>query len=282
MRNLELSGEALNKSLEYYSSLWRLKDLQKLTQTPTGHIYKVTSIHGPAVLKIFTDIGIKDELGGTTFLRAMSGRSCANLFEYDERAQLIEYLPGNSLYLYSRENRENEATSVFINIIKNIQEVEVPELRDGLVTLNYLFRLFDRITPPEHLVENFHEARILSEKLLATQTNEVLLHGDLHHENILKNSADEYVCFDPKGMVGDPSYELATTLKNPWDYSEISQSIEMFQKRASRFANELNLPLDRIIGFTFVHLVLSIGWAIEDGGSYSHQEKLLLKVRDFI
>jgi len=112
----------------------------------------------------------------------------------------------------------------------------------------------------------------LSEHLLSTQTKEVLLHGDLHHENILKNSNGEYVCFDPKGMVGDPSYELGTTLKNPWGYPEVSQDIEMFKKRAEEFSKGLSLPLDRIIGFTFVHLCLSIGWAIEDGGDFSHQK----------
>ncbi|MBT4763256.1 MAG: phosphotransferase [Bdellovibrionaceae bacterium] len=268
----------ITELLEHYLKNWNLSNVHKIKETDTGHIYKVDSKYGRVVLKIFTELGVKDELGGTFFLRATSGNGTVKLYKHDNKAQLMEYLPGENLYRYSKEGKEDEATLIFINIIKKIHSSEGIEERDKLMPLNYLFKLFDRVNPPKELAEIFKKAKELSERLLSTQTDEVLLHGDLHHENVLKNSEGEYVCFDPKGVIGDPSYELGTTLKNPWGYPEISQDIEMFKRRAKRFSIELNLPLDRIIGFAFIHLCLSIGWAIEDGCEYSHQQKLLLKV----
>lgn len=264
--------------LSYYSKSWTLTNIHKITETATGNVYKVDSKNGPSILKIFTDLGLKDESCGTIFLKAMAGNGTAKLYEHDEKAQLMEYLPGHNLYYYSKENKEDEATKIFIDIIKKIHSCNIVEDKDKLTPVKHLFRLFDRINPPEELFEFFITARELSDHLLSTQTEEVLLHGDLHHENVLKNSNGEYVCFDPKGMIGDPSYELGTTLKNPWDYPEISQDIEMFKRRAASFSKALNLPLERIIGFAFVHLCLSIGWSIEDGGKYTHQEILLKKV----
>jgi streptomycin 6-kinase len=272
----------MNDLLEYYSNLWSLSNIESIAKTYTGHIYKVDSKHGPAVLKIFTEAGIKDEHGGTYFLQACSGKGAAYLFEYSDNAQLIEYLPGQNLYECSKNEREEEATLIFIKIIKKIHKTHIIENREKLTTLNQLFRLFDKLNPPQGLNHLFQKANKLSKYLLATQTQEVLLHGDLHHENILKNANGECVCFDPKGMIGDPAYELGTTLKNPWAYPDISQNIEMFKKRADTFSTELNLPLDRIIGFCFIHLCLSIAWAIEDGGDYSHQEILALKVEKLV
>ena len=269
----------VNNLLSNYSKKWTLENIHKIMETATGDIYKVDSKLGPSILKIFTDDGVKDELGGgTSFLKAMSGNRTVKLYECDGQAQLMEYLPGQNLYKYSKENKEDEATKVFINIIKKIRSCKVVEDRDKLTPIKHLFQLFDQLAPSEELSEFFIKARELSNYLLSTQVEEVLLHGDLHHENVLKNSEGEYVCFDPKGMIGDPSYELATTLKNPWDYPKISQDLEMFKKRANCFSKELNLPLERIIGFAFIHLCLSVGWAIEDNNDYSHQERLLKQV----
>lgn len=267
----------MSNLVRHYSELWKLSDIHKLKETPTGQVYRVESKYGASVLKIFTDLGVKDELGGTVFLEACSGDGTVKLYEHDDKAQLIEYLPGENLYSFSKDGKENEATTVFIDIIKKIHSHEAIA-KEKLTTLSYLFKIFDRVSSPQNLSEIFDRAKAMSKELLETQVDEVLLHGDLHHENVLKNSNGVYVCFDPKGMIGDPSYELGTTLKNPWGYPKISQDIETFKSRAKTFSEELQLPYDRIIGFAFVHLCLSIGWAIEDGGDYPHQEVLVRQV----
>lgn len=41
-----------------------------------------------------------------------------------------------------------------------------------------------------------------------------MLHVDLHHDNILQNG-NEWLVIDPKGVVGEPAYEVAAFIHNP-------------------------------------------------------------------
>ena len=44
----------------------------------------------------------------------------------------------------------------------------------------------------------------------------VVLHGDLHHENVIvEDRRDGSSCFDPKGVIGHPGYDVAPLLGNP-------------------------------------------------------------------
>ena len=45
----------------------------------------------------------------------------------------------------------------------------------------------------------------------------MVLHGDLHHDNVLRHG-DGWVVIDPHGYVGDAAVEPATMLYNPIPY----------------------------------------------------------------
>ena len=47
------------------------------------------------------------------------------------------------------------------------------------------------------------ESFMLRPKLGATQRDVVVLHGDMHHENVLKFSSRGWPAIDPKGLVGE-------------------------------------------------------------------------------
>nr|WP_272954702.1 aminoglycoside phosphotransferase family protein [Kribbella sandramycini] len=42
---------------------------------------------------------------------------------------------------------------------------------------------------------------------------EVVIHGDLHHRNILRADREPWLAVDPKGLIGDPAYDAVTFLK---------------------------------------------------------------------
>lgn len=44
-----------------------------------------------------------------------------------------------------------------------------------------------------------------------------LVHGDLHHHNLLSHG-ERYVAIDPKPMLGEPEYDVASFLWNPLSY----------------------------------------------------------------
>ena len=44
-----------------------------------------------------------------------------------------------------------------------------------------------------------------------------IIHGDLHHHNVLAADREPWLVIDPKPMSGDPHYEPAPMLWNRWD-----------------------------------------------------------------
>ena len=59
------------------------------------------------------------------------------------------------------------------------------------------------------------EAEALFAALLDTAGAPVLLHGDLHHYNILAAGGGRWLAIDPKGVVGEPAFEVVALMHNP-------------------------------------------------------------------
>ena len=113
--------------------------------------------------------------------------------------------------------------------------------------------------------QTLQKARELRDQLLKTADPDILLHGDLHHDNILQNSND-WVVIDPKGVIGEPAYEVAAFIRNPIpELLNHPDAPNIIHNRVTRFAELLELPSQRILDWCFVQAVLSWVWAIEDG-----------------
>lgn len=103
--------------------------------------------------------------------------------------------------------------------------------------------------PSGDLVE---KARAVYADLVPCQSPSVLLHGDFHHFNILRHG-DEWLAIDPKGLVGDPAFEIVGFMRNP-DPGGLNAS--MMAARLERFAKRLANPIDRLWGWAFTETVL--------------------------
>jgi len=89
------------------------------------------------------------------------------------------------------------------------------------------------------------KARELRDNLLQTSVKEVLLHGDLHHDNISQNS-DNWAVIDPKGVIGDPAYEVGAFIRNPMpELLNQADSHKIIRNRVSRFSERLELSSQR-------------------------------------
>ena len=64
---------------------------------------------------------------------------------------------------------------------------------------------------PDAVVER--AADLLSE-LTETSGEPVLLHGDLHHYNILSAEREPWLAIDPKGIVGAAEFDVCAFLRN--------------------------------------------------------------------
>jgi streptomycin 6-kinase len=114
---------------------------------------------------------------------------------------------------------------------------------------------------PAKLVE---QAERLYTELLASSAEPVLLHGDLHHFNILSAERQPWLAIDPKGVVGEPAYEIGALLRNPTDELMLDQRVQA--RRVDQLAEALQLDRERILGWGIAQAVLSAWWMYEGHG----------------
>jgi streptomycin 6-kinase len=96
--------------------------------------------------------------------------------------------------------------------------------------------------------------------LVASAPPPLLLHGDLHHANILADGTD-WVATDPKGLLGEPAAEAACLLRNPADATLLARA----PRRAAIIAEEAGLDHARVLAWGSVGAVIAACWAVEDG-----------------
>ncbi|MGG4490736.1 aminoglycoside phosphotransferase family protein [Metabacillus idriensis] len=109
-----------------------------------------------------------------------------------------------------------------------------------------------------------HKAEVLSEQLINTISKPILLHGDLHQDNILKKGGD-WMAIDPKGVIGEAEFEVSSFSKNY--LFDKKNPRDVLEKRIEQFTKELGLDRSRMIGWGFCQAVLSACWCLEDGAS---------------
>jgi streptomycin 6-kinase len=94
--------------------------------------------------------------------------------------------------------------------------------------------------------------------------DDVLLHGDLHHENILAATREPWLVIDPKGIVGPRGYECGTYLRN--HLLNKADPARVLARRVDQLAEILELERDEILRWGVAHNVLSAWWSFEARG----------------
>ena len=124
---------------------------------------------------------------------------------------------------------------------------------------------------PEALVDR---AERLFAELLASMSGLVVLHGDLHHFNILAAERQPWLAIDPKGVVGEPEYEVGAFLRNPTpDLLSNPHAGWILSRRLDQFSEELSFDRERLRNWGMAQAVLSAWWSIEDHG-YGGEEAI--------
>lgn len=114
----------------------------------------------------------------------------------------------------------------------------------------------------------FDEAEATFAELIASSTSEVVLHGDLHHWNILAAGDGRWVAIDPHGVVGEREYEVGAFMRNPNIHSLFAgDAAATLSRRLDQFAAELGFERERLRRWSFAQCLLSAIWSAEDEGT---------------
>ncbi len=251
--------------LEHYLTTWNLSDSQPLAQTVTSHLYTVKSGQDRAVLKLLLPYGLEDESRGGIALAYWNGHGAVRLLNRSADAQLLEYADGEDLVALVRRGEDEQATAIIADVLHQLH-TSPPPFPEGLVPLRRWFRSLFRKADEDRQAGNssvYVRAADLAENLLAAPRDVVVLHGDIHHENIRYRDGRGWLAFDPKGLVGERTYDTANTLCNPYAVKEIVHIEARLLRNAAILADRTNIDLSRLLAFLFVYSALSACWFIE-------------------
>jgi streptomycin 6-kinase len=93
--------------------------------------------------------------------------------------------------------------------------------------------------------------------LPATQRGDpVLLHQDLHADNVLRAGREPWLAIDPKPLVGEREFAVAPIVRG----GELGHSRAAVRRRLDRLVGELGLDRDRATGWTAAQ---TLAWASE-------------------
>jgi streptomycin 6-kinase len=198
-------------------------------------------------------------------LKQMQGKNMVKLLDYDldEGVMILERLrPGTTL---AEVEDERKAAYIASSMMKTLW---VPALEhtniETVIDLENSLKRIARQNPDGFgpiSKETIEDALEIFEKLNGDIKNPYLLHGDLHHYNILRNG-DSWTMIDPKGLIGDREYDVIQYLLNKLPEANVKETIE---KRVDIFVEELDLDKERLLLRGYSHAVLSTCWTIEDG-----------------
>ncbi|MGH6972965.1 MAG: aminoglycoside phosphotransferase family protein, partial [Caulobacteraceae bacterium] len=107
--------------------------------------------------------------------------------------------------------------------------------------------------------------------LVASQATPILLHGDLHHYNIVRDEARGWLAIDPKGVLGEPAYEAGALIRNPIGEPGLCADSGVAARRASLIAGRLEWDRKRIVGWGFSQWMLAVLWALHGGGAFASE-----------
>ena len=268
-------GEAwlrsLNATAEACAARWSLEVGPPLLPLSYNYVAHATRADGSRlVLKVcFPDAEAATERDA---LRLFDGRGAVHMLDSDEErgALLLERLEPGTKLADSCETDDEGATSSAVSVMRSLRrpaprEHDFPSVtRWGEGFKRHRVNFGGATDPlPARL---FNEAEALFRDLNDSSAEPVLLHGDLHHENILAARRGPWLAVDPKGVVGEPAYEVGALLRNPIGQILAWPNLaRVMERRISQLSDELGFKRERVRGWGLSQAMLAAVWSCEDG-----------------
>lgn len=248
------------------------RGLQVLEHFPLSYNFVAPAV-GPEGEDWVLKLGVPNpELSGEIMaLKTFAGGGAVRMLYGDPQTGVLlleRVIPGTPL---SQIQDDEQATRIAAGVMRQLWQPVLPQA--GFRTVAYLGGGFQRLrltfeggSGPfaEHLVA-------VAEAVLAEATTSPaparLLHGDLHHDNILFDERRGWLAIDPAGIAGDPGYEAGALLFNPLpNFPHRAGMPHLLRRRLEILAEELQLPLAVLVRWGIFKCVLDAWWSYEDHG----------------
>jgi len=253
-----------------YITQWRLvPDGQPMT-THSSDLLPVLYNGLPAILKVARE---PEERWGGPLMMWWDGEGAARVLAHDNDALVLERAMGErSLEEMAQNGLDDEASRIICSVAAKLhapRALPPPELIP-------LSRWFAELEPAALRVGGILRlAWETSRELLRDPRDVGVLHGDLHHGNVLDAGARGWLAIDPKRLSGERGFDFANIFCNP--DMEIAAAPERLRKQATVIAEAAKLDRRRLLKWILAYAGLSAAWSL---GSQDEDAELAFRIAD--
>lgn len=253
----------LDERFAAHASQWRV-DVHEIRVTETSQLGFGTRGNHDVVLKVIRNENGEEWRCGEV-LEAFRGEGVVRPIEYANGAVLLPRLrPGHDLTTLCLDGRDEEATEIIATLMQRM--FAMPAHLSSVRPVDRLQPDFAKFRDGAHgfiPASYVNRAEEIFSELCSTQRNRRLLHGDLHHFNVLFDSDSGWVAIDPWGVIGEPEFEVGASLRNPT--ASLVGDRRILECRLKLYETLLRLDGNRTLKWSFAMTVLAILWPFEEG-----------------
>lgn len=244
--------------IDAHLSAWRLAPDGEPVVTHSSIVAPVRRDGVPLMLKVAR---VPEERAGARLMAWWDGDGAARVLEHEGDALLMERALGaRSLIGMARGGEDDEASRI---LCAAAARLHAPRDRPPppLVPLDQWFRALEPAAAAHGGI--LARAATTARELLTEPRDVVVLHGDLHHGNVLDFGARGWLAIDPKGLVGERGFDFANLFCNPDPRTATSPG--RLARQADVVAAAAGLERGRLLRWILAWAGLSAAWSLEDG-----------------
>jgi streptomycin 6-kinase len=251
------------KLFDPYLRRWHLVPDGNPIITPAARLLPVRRHGEPAILKLSVE---EDERQGSVLMEWWDGDGAAQVLARDDIGLLMERALGSAtLAGMARSGCDDDACRILCDVAARLHAPRKKALPE-LIPLAYWFRELELESAERHggiLVRCAETAHAL----LSDPREVVVLHGDLHHENVLDFGRRGWLAIDPKGLVGERCFDFANIFTNP-DLAHPTRPVAIepgrFVRRLGVVTEAAGLERERLLQWILAWTGLSAIWFLAD------------------
>ena len=247
---------------DQYLSRWNLTSDGEPITTRSAALLPVLRYGEPAILKLYND---EHQQRGADLMAWWGGDGAARVFAKDNSALLMERAQNSSsLAQLTYAGQDDEACYILCETAARLHAVRRRPLPE-LVELTDWFRELEPAADKYGGI--LTRCAKIARTILAEPRDRVVLHGDLHHDNVLNFGDRGWLAIDPHGLVGERGFDFANIFTNP-DLSDPSRPVATepgrFLLRLSIVVERSQLERQRLLHWILAWTGLSAAWFLND------------------
>jgi streptomycin 6-kinase len=251
--------DRLKAMFDAYLSSWNLIPDGEPIVTHSSQLLPVRQHGVPAMLKIAT--GEEERFGGQLMLW-WNGEGAAQVLAHDENALLLERAEeSQSLKAMARNGQDDEATRILCQVIARLH---APRSAPPPVATPLTRWFRDLFPAAEKHGGIFAQSAVTARELLGNPRDSeiVILHGDIHHDNVLDFGPRGWLAIDPKRLHGERGFDYANLFCNP-DH-DIATAPGRLARQVDIVVAESGIGRERLLRWILAWAGLSAAWCLED------------------